>query len=275
MRVHTTSIQQLTHARVINVQGITGRKKGPSLLTECEQTAILQSTIFVTNVSRRILRTCHGIWSNTHFIRVLCHFSCILFSSFFLSYANPCDHRDSFRHSKLLCLYTSAIVPSFLFSAFCYCYFRYSPFRHSLLAFSFVSNLVSHFLFASFVPASRSGDLPSTIFSPSSNIFSRVFRDSILSSIPLFYFYLSFASFRILRIRFSARALYVFRSFSRIVPAFFSLCSSTTFYPPFFNPPAATFSNFSRCFAVPDLLWSLIKKNNRKDVIGAAGEAEH
>lgn len=95
------------------------------------------------------------------------------------------------------------------------------------------------------------------------------------SSFPLsilsFYFYLSFASFRILRIRFSARTLYVSRSFSRIIPAllFLHFVFILLFFPP------ATSSNSSHCFAVLDLLWSLIKKNNRKDVIGTAGEVEH
>lgn len=87
-----------------------------------------------------------------------------------------------------------------------------------------------------------------------------------------FYFYLSFASFRIFRIRFSARTLYV-SLFHASFPSS-SGSSSISFYPSFFSP-ATTFSNFSRCFAVLDLLWSLIKKNNRKDVIGAANEAEH
>lgn len=70
-------------------------------------------------------------------------------------------------------------------------------------------------------------------FFPFLNVLSRVFHESTLFSIFPFYFFLSFASFRIFRIRFSARAFYVFRSFSRIIPALLLF----VLFPLFSQPP--------------------------------------
>lgn len=170
----------------------------------------------------------------------------------FFSLTPTPDHRDSFRHSKLLCLYTSAIVPSFLFSASCYCYFCYSPFRHSLLAFPFVSNLVSQFPFASFVPASRSPVYNFFLHPPTSSVASFA-----TPSFPRSLFFIFTSHLPLSALYESAFPPALFTSFALFHASFppSSVCVPLPrFIPLFFNPPAATFSNFSRCFAVPDLL---------------------
>jgi len=302
-KVTHTQTPIYTRTRAMYVRGITGRKKGPRLLIGCEQTAILEPAVFVTSVSsRRLLCTCHGIWSNhasplpLPLLSLLFSFSFFLFLCsrfFYLSSLVLCPVitgiLSAIRNSYTLAnaaTHPLARSPIFLSPRFATCLSPIPWFSFLLSNLSFPIALSLLFLvscaLARFrlrlrsllppLPARRS--VPSR--SPLHNFFfpSHILTSLVASSAappfsrsPPFYFYLSFASFRILRIRFSVRAL-----FHASFPP--SSVSSCAFYPRFL-PPATISSNFFRCFAVLDLLWSLIKKNNRKDVIGAASEAEH
>lgn len=256
-------VHSLIHACLIHVLRGNWTKKGSKFL----DWLWANNDSWITSVTRRVLRTCHGIWSNSS------RYFLFLFVHHFLSF--------------LLASYTRFLVP---FEILALVYFRKcndnppSPFfvsrccneapRNSPIllfiielvlsdcsstCFGFSLSLYTAYLdtrcpqvFARFrvwyrrFPTPRPLDLHSIIFSSSSDIFfSRISRDFTLFSISPFYFYLSFASFRILRIRFSARALYVYHSFSRIVPVFLTVSSSPPsfilflFYP---RPPPSLIS---------------------------------
>lgn len=197
--------------------------------------------------------------------------SALLFFSFSILCLWFRYHRDSFRHSKFLPLYTFAnsgdparflLFPISLFPRSTLLRISRDPlifvfiFELNIRALLFLISrsffiflrpffflLVFGFGFVIFFALSQFLSILFHFF-PSLDIFSRIFHESTLFSFP-FIFFLSFASFRIFRIRFSARAFYVSRSFSRIIPVFFSPFLYFVLFSLFPLHTAATFFNSS------------------------------
>lgn len=291
---------------MIHVWWITERKKGPTLDWAWANS---ESTVFATNVSE----TCQGTWPNptslSSVLTVLCpsFFPFLFFSILCLRFRY---HQDFFRHSKFLLLYTfanSGDPARFLFPISLFPPLRMllrisrdSPIfvfvfelDVRLLLFIFCSFLIflrPFFLFRSFSDLVLSFFLPCLSSSRFFFVSFRLLTSSVASfdstrvysffSISSSYFFSLICLFRIFRIRFSVRAFYVSCSFSRIIPVLFNLFLYFVLSPSFSPQPLPSspsliplFLSFSLLRL--DLLWSLIKKNNRKDVIGAAGEAKH
>lgn len=158
-------------------------------------------------------------------------FRSLFFSPYIARYVFLAIHRFSFLLSSLSVAKRNLFdsTPIFIFRLF---FYNFS--RHSLFPFRSFSSTVLYFsLPCVFL------DLLLPIFSFFNDL-SRIFYESnLLFSTFSFDFFLSFAFFRIFRIRFSARALYISRSFSRIILSPLSLFFHFFLSPFFFlRPPS-------------------------------------
>lgn len=89
LKLHTLAHATNTHIykRVIHVRKITERKI--RLLIGCEQTAIPESTVFATSMSRHVVPTCHGNWPNPTSLFPRSSSLLPLFLSFLILYISP------------------------------------------------------------------------------------------------------------------------------------------------------------------------------------------
>lgn len=242
----------------------------------CEQTAATESTVFATNVSGRVKTPDRIPRHSSVPYRSLSLFLSLLF--FFILCLRFRYHRDSFRHLKFLLLdafaynsdpvrfppsnfsFSSLHVATY-FSRTCDFRFCYRT-RRSTISVCFF--FIFHFFFIFFRPFFSFAhfrlwfcnflSLVSVLFSQSSLIsFLSIPRrlqshlsirhESTLLSRSLFLLFFSLIClFRIFRIRFSARAFYISRSFSRIIPVFLKPLPLLHFIPLFLS---ATFFNSS------------------------------
>lgn len=97
-RTHTHLLRTYRASRII-------RRKRVRLLIGCEQTAALE---FATNVSRRVVPTCHSFRFLVLLPPPLPFLSCLFFSFLYLTCSPNLSstHRDSFHHSKFLLLHS-------------------------------------------------------------------------------------------------------------------------------------------------------------------------